>query len=64
MPIIANNALDDPILLDGNDSFVGGQVSATRANLVPPNAFVEGKNVDLDEFGNVVTRRGAALTLG
>jgi hypothetical protein len=64
MPLIANDGIDDPILLDGNDSFVGGQVSATRANLVPPNAYVEGKNVDLDEFGNVVTRRGAALSLG
>lgn len=64
MPTLANNALDDPILLDGNDSFVGGQVSSTRANLVPQDAYVEGKNVDLDEFGNVVTRRGAALALG
>lgn len=64
MPLIANDGIDDPILLDGNDSFVGGQVSATRANLVPPNAYVEGKNVDLDEFGNVVTRRGARLSLG
>ena len=33
MPTLSNNALDDPILIDGNDSFVGGQVSATRANL-------------------------------
>tara|TARA_R100000808_G_C2152469_1_gene161935 strand:- start:2328 stop:4142 length:1815 start_codon:yes stop_codon:yes gene_type:complete len=64
MPLLYNDALDDPILLDGNDSFVGGQVSATRANLAPQNAYVEGKNVDLDEFGNVVTRRGAALALG
>ena len=64
MPILLNESLDDPILLDGNDSFVGGQVSSTRANLIPPNAYVEGKNVDLDEFGNVVTRRGADLTLG
>ena len=64
MPTLSNNALDDPILIDGNDSFVGGQVSATRANLVPENGYVEGKNIDLDEFGNAVTRRGAALTLG
>jgi hypothetical protein len=64
MPVQSNNVLDDPILLDGNDSFVGGQVSSTRANLVPDNAYVEGKNIDLDEFGNAVTRRGADLTLG
>ena len=40
MPVQSNNVLDDPILLDGNDSFVGGQVSSTRANLVPDNAYV------------------------
>lgn len=64
MPVQSNNVLDDPILLDGNDSFVGGQVSSTRANLVPDNAYADGKNIDLDEFGNAVTRRGAALTTG
>jgi len=64
MPILSNESLDDQILLDGNDSFVGGQISSTRANLIPPDAYVEGKNVDLDEFGNAVTRRGADLTVG
>jgi|TARA_R110002020_G_scaffold151111_1_gene328066 hypothetical protein len=64
MPVQSNNVLDDPILLDGNDSFVGGQVSSTRANLVPDNAYADGKNIDLDEFGNAVTRRGASLTTG
>ena len=64
MPVQSNNVLDDPILLDGNDSFVGGQVSSTRANLVPDNAYADGKNIDLDEFGNAVTRRGADLTVG
>ena len=64
MPIIANEALDDPLILDGNNSFVGGQVSASRANLIPENAYVEGKNIDLDQFGNAVTRRGTSLSAG
>lgn len=64
MPVIANEVLDDPIILDGNNSFVGGQVSASRANLIPENAFAEGKNIDLDEFGNAVTRREQALLRG
>jgi len=64
MPVLSNTVLDDPLILDGNDSFVGGQVSASRANLVPPNAYAEGKNIDLDDFGNAVTRRGAKLELG
>ena len=64
MPVQSNNVLDDPILLDGNDSFVGGQVSSTRANLIADNAYSEGRNIDLDEFGNAVTRRGTGLTIG
>ena len=64
MAILSNDGLDDQLLLDGNDSFVGGQVSSTRANLVPDDAYVEGKNIDLDEFGNAITRRGASLTVG
>jgi hypothetical protein len=64
MPVISNEVLDDPLILDGNNSFVGGQISASRANLIPGNAYVEGKNIDLDEFGNAVTRRGTSLSLG
>ena len=64
MAILSNDGLDDQLLLDGNDSFVGGQVSSTRANLVPDDAYVEGKNIDLDEFGNAITRRGASLLVG
>ena len=64
MPVIANEVLDDPVILDGNNSFVGGQVSASRANLIPENAYAEGKNIDLDEFGNAVTRRGTSLSSG
>lgn len=64
MPVLSIQTTDDELLLDGNNSFVGGQVSAARANRIPENAFVEGKNMDLDEFGNAVTRRGAEQTLG
>ena len=64
MPILSNDSLDDPLILDGNNSFVGGQVSASRANLVPQDAYAEGKNIDLDEFGNAVTRRGTSLEVG
>jgi hypothetical protein len=64
MPVISNEVLDDPIILDGNNSFVGGQVSASRSNLIPENAYAEGKNIDLDEFGNAVTRRGTSLSAG
>ena len=64
MPVLSNEVLDDPIILDGNNSFVGGQTSASRANLIPENAYAEGKNIDLDEFGNAVTRRGTSLSQG
>jgi hypothetical protein len=64
MPVISNEVLDDPVILDGNNSFVGGQVSASRSNLIPENAYTEGKNIDLDEFGNAVTRRGTSLSAG
>ncbi len=64
MPVQSIQTLDDQLLLDGNDSFVGGQVSASRANLIPEDAFVEGKNIDLDAFGSAVTRRGADLSVG
>ena len=64
MPVLSNEVLDDPVILDGNNSFVGGQVSASRSNLIPENAYAEGKNIDLDEFGNAVTRRGTSLSSG
>ena len=64
MPIIANEVLDDPLILDGNDSFSGGQFSASRDNLLPPNSYDIGKNIDIDPFGNAATRRGAKLQVG
>tara|TARA_R110002020_G_scaffold474580_1_gene706335 strand:+ start:2726 stop:4561 length:1836 start_codon:yes stop_codon:yes gene_type:complete len=64
MAVISNTVLDDPLILDGNNSFIGGQVSAARANLIAPETYSEGKNIDLDDFGNAVTRRGAKLELG
>ena len=64
MAILANDGLDDQLLLDGNNSFVGGQISSTRANLVPADAYAEGKNIDLDPFGSAVTRRGTGEFVG
>ena len=64
MPVLSNTVLDDPLILDGNNSFMGGQVSASRANLIAPDTYSEGKNIDLDDFGNAVTRRGAKLEIG
>jgi hypothetical protein len=64
MPVISNEALDDPLILDGNESFSGGQFSASRDNLLPPNSYDIGKNIDIDPFGNASTRRGAMLEVG
>jgi len=64
MPVLSNEALDDPLILDGNESFSGGQFSASRDNLLPPNSYDIGKNIDIDPFGNASTRRGAVLQVG
>lgn len=64
MASIANDQLDDPIVSDGDISFAGGQVSATPANAVAPGGFVEAQNMDFDNFGRLVTRRGALTTTG
>ena len=63
MPVLSNNVLDDPLILDGNDSFSGGQFSASRDNLMPPNSYDIGKNIDIDPFGNAATRRGGLLQI-
>ena len=63
MPILFNNSLDDPLIFDGNDSFSGGQFSASRDNLMPANSYDIGKNIDIDPFGNAATRRGGLLQI-
>ena len=64
MPVLSNEVLDDPLVLDGNESFSGGMFSASRDNLLPPNSYDIGKNIDIDPFGNAATRRGAKLEVG
>lgn len=64
MAYLSNDTLDDALAFDGTASFVGGQVSGTRADLIPANAYAEGKNVDFDYFGNITTRRGAEFLQG
>lgn len=64
MASLSIESLDDALAFDGTASFVGGQVSGTRADLIPANAYAEGKNVDFDYFGNITTRRGAEFLQG
>ena len=63
MPLLENSATDDQILLDGDTGFTGGQASNVRRNLIKEGAFTAGKNIDYDVFGNLVTRRGAGVTV-
>jgi hypothetical protein len=60
MPQFDNNQTDDPIALDGDVSFSGGQASNVRKNVIAESAFDFGKNVDFDTFGNATSRRGVA----
>ena len=64
MPQLENNLTDDPLTLDGDVSFSGGQASNVRKNVIAEGAFDIGKNVDFDTFGNATTRRGAAQLIG
>lgn len=58
MPRYASNLLDEPLVFDNSISFIGGQVSGVRPNLLNQDQFSDGKNVDVDTFGTVVTRKG------
>ena len=58
MPVVYNDSLDDQMAFDAVQSFVGGQVSNVRSNLIGPTQYSEGVNVDIDRFGGIITRRG------
>ena len=58
MPALNIEQLDDAIVYDGIGSFVGGQVSGTRANLLGENESVELVNADVTRTGELRTRRG------
>jgi len=64
MPLFYNDSLDDQLAYDACQSFVGGQVSNVRSNLLSPVQYSEGINVDIDRFGSIVTRRGTASDFG
>ena len=59
MPVFFDNSIDSPLGFDGSNSFIGGQVSNTRANLLKTNQYAEGINVDLSPTGQISTRRGS-----
>jgi len=61
MPVFFNDGLDDPLQYDLCGSFVGGQVSNVRANLLKPQQYSESKNMDIDRFGSIITRRGTEI---
>lgn len=60
MPRHGSSLLDEPIVFDDTISFMGGQVSDVRPNLLNKNQFSEGRNVDVDTYGTVVTRKGTS----
>lgn len=55
-----SDVLDDPITIDQQASFRGGQVSNRPARDLGPDEAAELVNCDITELGNVVTRRGSA----
>jgi len=61
MPIHYNDGLDDQLSYDLTGSFVGGQVSHVRANLLSATQYSESKNMDIDKFGAIITRRGTSI---
>ena len=64
MPFKSNDALDDEILLDGSNGFTTGCVSATRADNISATSFSDARNIDYDDFGNLITRPGATSITG
>jgi len=64
MPINYNDSLDDQLAFDACLTFTGGQVSNVRSTLLDQAQYSEGKNMDIDRFGALVTRRGAERELG
>ena len=61
MPVYHNNGLDDQLAYDLTGSFVGGQVSHVRSNLLSATQYTESENMDIDKFGAIITRRGTVI---
>jgi hypothetical protein len=62
MPIIFDEALDTPLVFDGQRQFSGGEDSKTQARILGENQCTSLVNVELDENGLVHTRLGLVLT--
>lgn len=58
MPLHYNDAVDDTMVLDRQSSFLGGQLSHIRGNLLNPNQAILLQDVDLETGGTTRTRRG------
>lgn len=58
MPVFFQEQLDDVLQFDGVGSFVGGQVSGTRANLLKEDESAQLVNCDVTRTGELRTRRG------
>lgn len=64
MAYLDTTVQDDPLVSDGDVSFVGGQVSATTPERLPKQAVAEAVNMDINASGGLVTRRGAKTLVG
>lgn len=60
MPIVLNDAIDDPPVFDVCESFAGGQSSFERVNRIEVNQAGELVNLDIVRTGLLTTRRGTA----
>lgn len=61
MPIIFDEALDTPLVFDGQRQFSGGEDSNTQARILGENQCTSLVNVELDENGLAHTRLGLVL---
>lgn len=59
MPVFFDSNLDSPLVFDGSNSFLGGQVSNTRANLLKDDQSSQLINCDISRTGEISTRRGS-----
>lgn len=64
MPFQSTDALDDQPVIDGNTTFSGGLVSATRPDNIPGTAYADALNMDYDSFGILESRVGCTSLLG
>ncbi|SVD07966.1 uncharacterized protein METZ01_LOCUS360820, partial [marine metagenome] len=58
MPVYYNDGLDDPVQYDRQASFVGGQISNFRENLLNESQAESLKDLDTEKNGILKSRRG------